>query len=92
MLAREVGKARTRNSKQAFEKLTHEVDGQRRMISDPPFLTPLSELMPEMFVEVSPQLAELRGLENGGWATLVTARSAIEARVLVTLRMAPLSS
>ncbi len=44
----------------------------------------LSELMPEMFVEVSPQLAELRGLEHAGWATIVTARSAIEARVLVT--------
>ncbi len=51
----------------------------------------LSELMPEMFVEVSPQLAELRGLEHAGWATLVTARSAIEARVLVTPRMAPLT-
>ncbi len=51
----------------------------------------LSELMPEMFVEVSPQLAELRGLEHAGWATIVTARSAIEARVLVTPRMAPLT-
>jgi formate dehydrogenase major subunit len=47
----------------------------------------LAELQPEMFCEVSPALAELRGLENGGWATIVTARSAIEARVLVTGRM-----
>ena len=44
----------------------------------------LSELQPEFFCEVSPQLAELRGLEHGGWATVVTARNAIEARVLVT--------
>ena len=51
----------------------------------------LSELMPEMFCEVSPQLAQLRGLTHAGWATLVTARSAIEARVLVTPRMAPLT-
>jgi formate dehydrogenase major subunit len=29
----------------------------------------------------------MRGLENGGWATIVTARSAIEARVLVTERI-----
>ncbi|MGN6161451.1 MAG: molybdopterin dinucleotide binding domain-containing protein, partial [Marmoricola sp.] len=47
----------------------------------------LSELQPEMFCEVSPRLAELRGLENGGWATIVTTRAAIEARVLVTDRM-----
>lgn len=50
----------------------------------------LSELQPEFFCEVSPELAQERGLENGGWATLVSARSAIEARVLVTPRMVPL--
>jgi len=50
----------------------------------------LSELQPEMFCEVSPELARLRGLVNGGWATIVTSRSAIEARVLVTDRMRPL--
>jgi formate dehydrogenase major subunit len=49
-----------------------------------PFLT---ELQPEPFCEVSPRLAEERGLEHGGWATVVTARSAIEARVLVTDRL-----
>jgi formate dehydrogenase major subunit len=42
-----------------------------------------------MFCEVSPELARERGLEHGGWATIVTARSAIEARVLVTERMGP---
>ncbi len=47
----------------------------------------LSQLAREMFVEVHPELAALRGLEQGGWATVVTARSAIEARVLVTERM-----
>src|SRR5204862_725055 len=51
----------------------------------------LSELQPEMFCEVSPELAEERGLEHGGWATIVTARTAIEARVLVTDCMAPLT-
>ena len=50
----------------------------------------LSELQPEMFCEVSPELANERGLQNGGWATIVTMRSAIEARVLVTDRVAPL--
>ncbi|HEV8116000.1 MAG TPA: molybdopterin dinucleotide binding domain-containing protein, partial [Acidimicrobiales bacterium] len=50
----------------------------------------LSELQPAMFVEVSPALARERGLDHLGWATIVTARSAIEARVLVTERLRPL--
>ena len=50
----------------------------------------LAELQPEMFCEVGPGLAAERGLQHGGWATLVTARTAIEARVLVTDRMRPL--
>ena len=40
---------------------------------------------------VSPELAAERGLENAGWATIVSACSAIEARVLVTSRMTPLT-
>ena len=50
----------------------------------------LAELQPEMFVEVSPELAAERGLEHLGWAHVVTARAAIEARVLVTERLRPL--
>jgi formate dehydrogenase major subunit len=50
----------------------------------------LSELQPAMFVEVSPALAAERGLTHLGWAHIVTARAAIEARVLVTARLTPL--
>lgn len=50
----------------------------------------LSELQPEMFCEVSPELAKERGLRNGGWATIRTMRAEIEARVLVTRRIRPL--
>jgi formate dehydrogenase major subunit len=50
----------------------------------------LSELQPEMFCEVSPELAGERGLEHLGWATIITARGVIEARVLVTERIPPL--
>jgi formate dehydrogenase major subunit len=50
----------------------------------------LSELQPEFFCEVSPELADEKGLTNGGWATIVSPRTAIEARVLVTERMTPL--
>ena len=50
----------------------------------------LSELQPELFCEVSPELAEELGLEHNGWATVISARAAIEARVHVTYRMSPL--
>jgi formate dehydrogenase major subunit len=54
------------------------------------WLSWLSELQPEMFCEVSPELAAEKGLKNGGWATITTARAQIEARVLVTRRIPPL--
>jgi formate dehydrogenase major subunit len=54
------------------------------------FQSRLSELAREMFIEVHPDLAAERGLTHGGWATVVTSRTAIEARVLVTERVAPL--
>jgi formate dehydrogenase major subunit len=54
------------------------------------FLPYLAELQPAFFCEVSPELAAERGLAHAGWATIVTARNAIEARVLVTERMRPL--
>lgn len=53
-------------------------------------VTFLAELQPEFFCEVSPALAAERGLEHGDWATIVTARTAVEARVLVTDRIKPL--
>ncbi|TDC17749.1 formate dehydrogenase [Actinomadura bangladeshensis] len=51
----------------------------------------LAELQPEFFCEVSPELAAMRGLEHGGWATIISPRAVIEARVLVTDRMQPLT-
>jgi formate dehydrogenase major subunit len=50
----------------------------------------LSELQPAMFCEVSPELAAKAGLVHGGWATIYSARAAIEARVLVTDRIPPI--
>jgi formate dehydrogenase major subunit len=43
-----------------------------------------------MFCEVSPELAKEAGLVHGGWATIYSARAAIEARVLVTDRIPPI--
>jgi formate dehydrogenase major subunit len=54
------------------------------------WLSWLSELQPQMFCEVSPELAREKGLTNGGWATVTTARAEIECRVLVTERIKPL--
>jgi formate dehydrogenase major subunit len=62
----------------------HTAGGMSRTL---PFL---SELQPELFCEISPELAAERNLEHGGWATIVSSRTAIEARVMVTDRMRPL--
>lgn len=53
-------------------------------------LSHLSELQPELFTEISPELASELNLNHGAWATIITARALIEARVLVTPRMRPL--
>ena len=45
--------------------------------------------MPELFVEISPELAGERGIRNADWATIVTPRGAIEAKALVTRRIRP---
>src|SRR5213079_2488035 len=55
------------------------------------FVPYLAELQPQMFVEVHPDLAAERGLTHGGWAHVVTARATIEARVLVTERVRPVT-
>ncbi|HEX8959430.1 MAG TPA: DUF2252 domain-containing protein [Solirubrobacterales bacterium] len=41
---RNVAKARRKNSLKAFDRLVHEVDGEPRIISDPPLLVPAREL------------------------------------------------
>jgi len=51
----------------------------------------LSELMPELFCETSPELAAETGFKNGDYITIRTARGEIEARALVTRRMKPFS-
>jgi formate dehydrogenase major subunit len=50
----------------------------------------LAELQPEMFAEIDPQIAAARGIEDGGWMTIVTERAEIEARARVTDRIKPL--
>ncbi|MGN6625541.1 MAG: molybdopterin dinucleotide binding domain-containing protein, partial [Tepidisphaeraceae bacterium] len=50
----------------------------------------LNELMPAMFVEISPELAAEKGIEHGGWMTVKSARGTVECRAMVTRRIRPL--
>src|SRR5690606_21670180 len=50
----------------------------------------LNELMPEMYAELSPELAAEKGIGHGGWLTVRSARGSIEARAMVTHRLKPL--
>jgi formate dehydrogenase major subunit len=49
----------------------------------------LAELMPELFVELPPELADEKGIKNGDYVTVTTERGSTEARALVTRRMRP---
>jgi uncharacterized protein (DUF2252 family) len=53
-------KARGKDSMQAFRKLTTMVDGQRRIVADPPLVVPVGDMLPEM--ERAELEERLRGL------------------------------
>jgi formate dehydrogenase major subunit len=54
-------------------------------------LSHLAELQPELFCELSPELAQEIGAVHGDYVTVTTARGIVEARALVTARMRPLT-
>ena len=54
------------------------------------FLSHLSELQPEMFAEISPELAGELKIKNADYICIVSLRAAIEARALVSRRIRPL--
>jgi formate dehydrogenase major subunit len=51
----------------------------------------LAELMPDLFVEMPPELADEKGIVNGDFVTVTTERGSTEARALVTRRLRPLT-
>jgi formate dehydrogenase major subunit len=51
----------------------------------------LAELQPEMFAEIDPVLAAMRGIEDGAWMVIESERAEIEARAKVTSRVKPLN-
>jgi formate dehydrogenase major subunit len=54
------------------------------------YLPHLAELQPELFAEISPQLAQELDLKNGDYMVITTMRGIVEARALVTERNKPL--
>jgi formate dehydrogenase major subunit len=48
-----------------------------------------AELMPEMFVEISPTLAKTKGIKPGDWLKVTSIRGEVYARANVTHRVAP---
>jgi formate dehydrogenase major subunit len=59
----------------------HTAGGMSRTLSH------LAELQPELFCEISPDLAALSRIPHMGWARITTPRGQIRARVLVTTRI-----
>lgn len=49
----------------------------------------LVELMPNVFVEMSPVLAREKGITHGDWVHVVTTRGTLEAQAIVTERFEP---
>jgi formate dehydrogenase major subunit len=49
----------------------------------------LNELQPELFVEISPELAKEKGINNLDWCKISSPRTVIRAKALVTRRMQP---
>lgn len=61
----------------------HTAGGMSRTLSH------LAELQPELFAEISVELARELGVANGDWVTVATLRGAVETRALVTRRIRP---
>ncbi|MFD9034094.1 DUF2252 domain-containing protein [Streptomyces sp. NPDC059567] len=71
-LARAMAKARTRDSLQAFAKVTETVDGRPMIAADPPLLVPISDMLPD--AERSALERQFRGLIERYGRTLASDR------------------
>ncbi len=49
----------------------------------------LTELQPELFIELSPELAQEKAIQNLDWVRISTPRGEIKAKALVTRRLRP---
>jgi uncharacterized protein (DUF2252 family) len=73
MVDKGMAKARTRDSMQEVAKLTHPVDGRPRIISDPPLIVPITDLLPKDTDQAAFE-AQIKDLIAGYRQTLETDR------------------
>ena len=59
----------------------HTAGGMSRQLSH------LAELQPELFCEISPELAHELNIEHGSWVTITSPRGTVSAKALITTRM-----
>jgi uncharacterized protein (DUF2252 family) len=78
----EAAKARTRDSTQAVAKLTTIVDGQRRIVSDPPLIVPIEELASHL--DIDGVYSFIRGLIDDYVSTLPRDRRTLVERFRLT--------
>ncbi len=70
-----LAKARTRDSMQAFSRLTHVVDGQPRIVADPPLIVPVEDVTASASTSAPVDVVEtLQGLIRSYRRTLETDR------------------
>jgi uncharacterized protein (DUF2252 family) len=75
-------KAKAKDSARAFNKLTHSVNGGARIVSDPPLIMPVEELMPDAAAN------ELEAVMQGLIETYARTLSGDRRRLLDTFRYA----
>ncbi len=51
----------------------------------------LAEMQPEVFIEISPELAQINGIKNGEMVTVKSIRGSLDAVAIVTRRFRPFS-
>jgi uncharacterized protein (DUF2252 family) len=61
-LRKGMAKARSKDSLRALSKLTHRVDGELRIISDPPLIVPMDELIADAGADVEVAESDLAGI------------------------------
>ena len=78
-VARSAAKARTKDSMKAFSRLTQDVDGVPRIVSDPPLIVPIAELADELDVaelehtsSFAPTDGRCKGTGASCWSASVT--------------------
>jgi uncharacterized protein (DUF2252 family) len=86
MLDKSLAKTRTRDSMQEVAKLTRTVDGRPRIITDPPLLVPIADLLPDP-KELAAFQTQLTELIAGYASTLETDRR----HLLATYRVADMA-